>query len=253
MLFNKGAFAQVLEGSRRAIEDTFERIQRDERHGEVTVLQCGPTPERKFGNWSMAFVGHSARGQQLWNKLAEQSGFDTSRMEGDAVFSMLHGLVLEEEGLANALASASNTGTSIERSTSLDTDQIRAELAELRPDQAPGPLPTNERGVSSSSVKASPPPRTDKDNSAIALLKAALASERQRTTDLRNEIDEFQIALASREDSILAMTRERDAWAERARLLALAIGDKVDALCRVSDGVKRQITKPDDGPAWRAA
>ena len=99
LLFNKGAFAQVLEGPRRSVEETFERIQQDDRHSEVTVLQCGPAECRAFGNWSMAFVGRSSRSQALWNDLAAQSGFDLTRMNGGDVFAMLHGLVVEEEGI----------------------------------------------------------------------------------------------------------------------------------------------------------
>src|ERR1700722_7525751 len=37
-LFGSGFFAQALEGPRLAIEQIFERIQRDPRHGDVTVL-----------------------------------------------------------------------------------------------------------------------------------------------------------------------------------------------------------------------
>ncbi|MCJ2074874.1 BLUF domain-containing protein, partial [Methylobacterium sp. E-016] len=36
LMFNAGAFAQVLEGPRRQVEETFERIQCDDRHGDVT-------------------------------------------------------------------------------------------------------------------------------------------------------------------------------------------------------------------------
>ncbi|MCJ2078787.1 BLUF domain-containing protein [Methylobacterium sp. E-016] len=36
-MFNAGAFAQVLEGPRRQVEETFERIQCDDRHGDVTA------------------------------------------------------------------------------------------------------------------------------------------------------------------------------------------------------------------------
>ena len=94
LMFNGGAFAQVLEGPRRGVEQIFERIQRDMRHGDVTVLQCGPVESRGFTNWSMAFVGQSARGLAMWSGLAAESGFDLSRIDGDAVFTMLHGLVL---------------------------------------------------------------------------------------------------------------------------------------------------------------
>ncbi len=56
LLFNAGYFAQVLEGPRDAVEQIFERIQRDDRHGEVTVLECGYGEHRDFSEWSMAYI-----------------------------------------------------------------------------------------------------------------------------------------------------------------------------------------------------
>lgn len=62
LLFNSGYFAQVLEGPRHAIEHIFEKIQRDERHGDVTVLESGDSPQRDFPEWSMAYVHPSQDG-----------------------------------------------------------------------------------------------------------------------------------------------------------------------------------------------
>ncbi|UEM07295.1 BLUF domain-containing protein (plasmid) [Skermanella rosea] len=42
LLFNSGCFAQVLEGPTPAVTETFERIQWDERHSEVLVLEYAP-------------------------------------------------------------------------------------------------------------------------------------------------------------------------------------------------------------------
>ncbi len=60
LFYSDGCFAQVLEGPADAIEATFERIQCDERHGEVTVLQSGPITARDFPEWSMAFAGEGS-------------------------------------------------------------------------------------------------------------------------------------------------------------------------------------------------
>ena len=49
LMFNGGAFAQVLEGPRRGVESTFERIQRDQRHGDQG--DAGNDPERQFGRF----------------------------------------------------------------------------------------------------------------------------------------------------------------------------------------------------------
>jgi hypothetical protein len=97
LMFNAGCFAQVLEGPRATVEHTFERIQQDERHGEVSVLSFGPVAERAFDRWSMGFVGETANDAHSYGTIGEESGYDPSRMTGDALFQTLHRLVLEEE------------------------------------------------------------------------------------------------------------------------------------------------------------
>ena len=100
LMFNSGCFAQVLEGPREAVEDTFERIQQDERHGDVSLLAFGPVPDRAFETWSMSFVGGSERGRARFATLAGETGFDPSRMTGERLFETLHQLAIDEEQLA---------------------------------------------------------------------------------------------------------------------------------------------------------
>lgn len=57
LLYSGGYFCQVIEGPQEAIEELFETIQMDDRHGEVTVLHFEPIEERGFDDWAMAFVG----------------------------------------------------------------------------------------------------------------------------------------------------------------------------------------------------
>ncbi len=207
LMFNDGAFAQVLEGPQKGVEDTFERIQRDQRHGDVTVLECRPVTERGFPEWSMAFVGRSASGQAVWNRLATESGFDLRRLDGDEVFSMLHGLVLEEEGIA-APSQPAPDPQPLPRI--LDTERLREEIAPLaRPQGRPAPDPV--------------PARSTSEAAAIAILKAALAEERNRTTALRGELDVLQVALAESRDGLEHMSEQRDLWRRRARALATAL------------------------------
>ena len=100
LIFNSGIFAQVLEGPRRAIETTFERIQRDERHGDVTVLDFDHAATRGFPSWSMAFVGRSRQGQDLFSHIGAKTGFETKRMEGERIFAILRDIAMEEEARA---------------------------------------------------------------------------------------------------------------------------------------------------------
>ena len=77
--------------------------------------------------------------------------------------------------------------------------------------------------------KAGTPQPKSAAETAFAVLRAALAVERQRTTELRDEIDDLRVMLAQGQGQLDAMRAERDLWAERARLLA-------QAWCREADG-----------------
>lgn len=100
LMFNAGCFAQVLEGPGAAVEATFERIQQDERHGEVTLLAFDAVEARLFTDWSMAYVGASRAEAARYGDVARASGFDPDCMTGDRLCAILHGLALEEEALA---------------------------------------------------------------------------------------------------------------------------------------------------------
>jgi hypothetical protein len=100
LLFNSGCFGQVLEGNRRAVEATFERIQCDARHGDVSLLAFERVAARAFGNWSMAFVGNRRADAERYAAIAAASGFDASHITGDRLFEVLQRLALEEEDWA---------------------------------------------------------------------------------------------------------------------------------------------------------
>jgi hypothetical protein len=97
LMFNAGCFGQVLEGPKAAVVNTFERIQQNERHGDVSVLFFGPVTARAFDRWSMGFVGGSIPDSEHYHTVAGDSGYDPSRMTGDALFETLRRLMLEEE------------------------------------------------------------------------------------------------------------------------------------------------------------
>lgn len=97
LMFNAGCFAQVLEGPQDAVETTFERIQQDERHGDVSLLAFGPIQRRSFDSWSMAFVGQSNENAGRYGHIAGDSGFDPSTITGDKLYEILRRLILDEE------------------------------------------------------------------------------------------------------------------------------------------------------------
>ncbi|WP_062015082.1 BLUF domain-containing protein [Aureimonas sp. AU4] len=99
LLFNAGCFAQVLEGPLGAVEAAFERIQQDERHGDVSLLALERIEARSFPNWAMGFVGASQHDAGRFDAIGSASGFDPARLDGEAIHSLLRDLAVEEEGI----------------------------------------------------------------------------------------------------------------------------------------------------------
>ena len=97
LIFNSGIFAQVLEGPLDGIEATFERIQCDTRHGELHVLAFEPAKTRSFPSWSMAFVGRSREGQDLFAHLRVATGFPGAPFEGERILCLMQEIAFEEE------------------------------------------------------------------------------------------------------------------------------------------------------------
>lgn len=100
LVFNRGLFAQVLEGPCPSVEKVFEKILRDPRHGDVQVLGFEAARERMFSNWSMAFLGQSREDQNLFGHIGPQTGFSTERIEGDRLLDIVRNLAFEEEARA---------------------------------------------------------------------------------------------------------------------------------------------------------
>lgn len=55
LLYNRGSFLQVLEGEEAALDETYGRIVRDERHHGLLVIDRSPIAARAFADWSMGF------------------------------------------------------------------------------------------------------------------------------------------------------------------------------------------------------
>jgi len=101
LIFNAGIFAQVLEGDRQDVALTFERIQRDTRHGDVQVLAFEEVQNRD-SRVVDAFVGRSQEGENLFGHIGEVTGFEAKRMEGERIFEIMRAIAIEEEARAAA-------------------------------------------------------------------------------------------------------------------------------------------------------
>jgi hypothetical protein len=52
---NEGRFMQVIEGERNEIDYIFEKIKKDHRHQQITILHYEPITKRDFETWLMGF------------------------------------------------------------------------------------------------------------------------------------------------------------------------------------------------------
>lgn len=55
LLYAEGSFFQVLEGPADVVDALYVKIERDPRHGQVTLVIREPIPRRFFDDWTMGF------------------------------------------------------------------------------------------------------------------------------------------------------------------------------------------------------
>ena len=55
LLFSDGSFFQVLEGEPGPVNQLYEKITRDKRHTQCTLIIKEPIAKRSFENWGMGF------------------------------------------------------------------------------------------------------------------------------------------------------------------------------------------------------
>ena len=91
LMFSSGFFGQVLEGPRPAVEATFERIQQDFRHADVSLLEFRSVAARTFEDWAMAYVGQDEEVKSAWPRQV-----DLARLDAETLLARLHVLVRRE-------------------------------------------------------------------------------------------------------------------------------------------------------------
>jgi hypothetical protein len=95
LLVSRKGFAQVLEGPSAAVSETFERIQWDLRHDDVTVLSVEAVPERQFGEWAMACCDGAEVLSDAGITLAELA--DRGADAAQPTLALLHGAMAAQD------------------------------------------------------------------------------------------------------------------------------------------------------------
>lgn len=73
-------FLQILEGPAAAVNELYNRIVRDPRHADVTLLEYVKVPFREFEHWSMAYVRTDELAKALLHKYSTHRLFDPFAM-----------------------------------------------------------------------------------------------------------------------------------------------------------------------------
>ena len=100
LLFSDKYFAQILEGDRKAVTETFCRISQDKRHSDIVILQSRPIDVRTFTDWSMAFAGHSELAEALYNKYSTYNEFNPAKMTAGSLERLMEEIVEAGENTA---------------------------------------------------------------------------------------------------------------------------------------------------------
>lgn len=96
LLYDKGAFMQVLEGPKEHVDALLLRLLDDPRHHQVRVLSVKPIAIREFGYWGMAFFREEALGTIADSLLDLSSVEDEFTVDGSIAQQVLH---LFQQGL----------------------------------------------------------------------------------------------------------------------------------------------------------
>jgi len=86
-------FLQVLEGGRAPVNALYNRIVRDPRHSEVTLLAYEEIGERRFAGWSMGQVNMARLNPALLLKYSETSTLDPWAVSGQAMAALFDEMV----------------------------------------------------------------------------------------------------------------------------------------------------------------
>lgn len=55
LIFDGSTFCQILEGNKKVLDSTYDRIIKDDRHIDHTLFHSGEIQERSFSRWAMSF------------------------------------------------------------------------------------------------------------------------------------------------------------------------------------------------------
>jgi Sensors of blue-light using FAD len=93
LCYSDNCFLQVIEGGRKAVNELYNHIVRDERHSEVTVLHYEEVTQRLYGSWTMGKVNLERLNPALVLKYSEKSVLEPYGISGKVSMALLEELI----------------------------------------------------------------------------------------------------------------------------------------------------------------
>ena len=90
LIYDRYWFVQALEGERKAVEETYQRLAADPRHHHLVVVKAENVESRRFPHWSMA-AENWREAQGLF--LRFEDGFDPRTLARDALLDLVEAIV----------------------------------------------------------------------------------------------------------------------------------------------------------------
>ena len=105
LVYQDGAFLQILEGDPAAVQRVYDKIEKDPRHNNVKLLLRTEIEERSFGEWQMGFF--NATGNRLYGVPGFCNFFRSSHPFGDDAIDRARSVLLKfKEGAWRQKATA---------------------------------------------------------------------------------------------------------------------------------------------------
>jgi hypothetical protein len=86
-------FMQVLEGGRQAVNELYNHISRDPRHGEIVLLQYEEITERRFAGWTMGQVNLARVNPSILLKYSDRPVLYPYALPGRVSMALLEELI----------------------------------------------------------------------------------------------------------------------------------------------------------------
>ncbi len=102
LVFDDKWFLQVLEGDRRAIWRQFERINGDDRHSDVQLIEMREVEARQFGNWWMGVATRTPDTDALFAPFSRNGRLDAEAMSASDILDLT--VALTRHGLSRELS-----------------------------------------------------------------------------------------------------------------------------------------------------